>query len=28
MINLAKQACDNISIQRHGETHEVTMLFE
>lgn len=28
MINLAKQACDNISIQRHGETHEVVMLFE
>jgi len=28
MINLAKQACDDITIQRHGETHEVTMLFE
>lgn len=28
MINLAKQACDDISIQRHGDTHEVTMLFE
>ncbi|MBZ0105934.1 MAG: GNAT family N-acetyltransferase [Sulfuricella denitrificans] len=28
MINLAKQACDNITIARHGDTHEVTMLFE
>ncbi|BCB27286.1 hypothetical protein SKTS_21720 [Sulfurimicrobium lacus] len=28
MINLAKQACDDISIQRRGETHEVVMLFE
>lgn len=28
MINLAKQACDDISIARHGDTHEVTMLFE
>lgn len=28
MINLAKQACDNITIVRHGDTHEVTMLFE
>jgi RimJ/RimL family protein N-acetyltransferase len=28
MINLAKQACDDISIQRRGETHEVSMLFE
>lgn len=28
MINLAKQACDNIAIARHGDTHEVTMLFE
>lgn len=28
MINLAKQACDNITIARHGNTHEVTMLFE
>lgn len=28
MINLAKQACDDITIQRHGDTHEVTMLFE
>lgn len=27
MINLAKRACDDISIERHGETHEVTMLF-
>ena len=28
MINLAKRACDDISIERHGDTHEVTMLFE
>ncbi len=28
MINLAKQACDSITIARHGDTHEVTMLFE
>lgn len=28
MINLAKQACDDITIERHGDTHEVTMLFE
>lgn len=28
MINLAKRACDDIAIQRHGETYEVTMLFE
>jgi len=27
MINLAKRACDDISIERHGDTHEVTMLF-
>ena len=28
MINLAKQACDDISIQRRGEIYEVVMLFE
>ncbi|MDP1706148.1 MAG: GNAT family N-acetyltransferase [Sulfurimicrobium sp.] len=28
MINLAKQACDSITIARQGDTHEVTMLFE
>lgn len=28
MINLAKRACDDISIQRHGDTYQVTMLFE
>lgn len=28
MINMAKRACDDISIERHGDTHEVTMLFE
>lgn len=27
MINLAKRACDDIRIERHGDTHEVTMLF-
>jgi RimJ/RimL family protein N-acetyltransferase len=27
MINLAKSACDDISIQRHGDSFEVTMLF-
>jgi len=28
MINLAKRACDDISIQRYGDTYEVAMLFE
>ncbi len=28
MINLAKRACDDITIQRRDDTYEVTMLFE
>ncbi len=28
MVRLAKRACDNVSVQRHEDTYEVTMLFD
>jgi acyl-CoA hydrolase/GNAT superfamily N-acetyltransferase len=28
MVNLAKRACNNVSVERHDDTYEITMLFE